>query len=256
MLNDDLRGTIKWCCRNSLLINPDKTKLLVIGVLQLTKTLSPLSVTLMGKIIEPVTTAKDLGVYIDNSLNYHDHINKISSSSIYELIMINRIKYLLDKETIPLLMHSFVFNKLLYCSLVWSSTSNKNIKKLQFLQNFAARIVLGLKKYDHISEGLRSLGWLDINHKLKFNACVMMCKCLNEGASTYLSQKFKKPSQIHSRTTRNCNNLALIKCRLATDKRSFSFRGAKAWNKVPKSIRDATSLNDFKRNLMKLFKET
>lgn len=112
MLNDDLRETIKWCCRNSLLINPDKTKLLVIGVLQLTKTLLPLFVTLMGKIIEPVTTAKDLGVYINNSLNYHDHINKISSSSIYELIMINRIKYLLDMETIPLLIHSFVFNKM------------------------------------------------------------------------------------------------------------------------------------------------
>ena len=116
MLNDDLREITKWCCRNSLLINPDKTKLLVIGVPQFTKTLPPLSVTLMGKIIEPVTTAKDLGVYIDNSLNYNDHINKISSSCIYKLIMINRIKHLLDKKTILLLIHSFVFNKLLYCS--------------------------------------------------------------------------------------------------------------------------------------------
>ena len=110
MLNDDLREITKWCCRNSLLINPDKTKLLVIGVPQLTKTLPPLSVTLMGKIIEPVTTAKDLGVYIDNSLNYNDHINKISSSCMYKLIMINRMKYLLDKKTILLLIHSFVFN--------------------------------------------------------------------------------------------------------------------------------------------------
>ena len=85
--------------------------------------------------------------------------------------MINRMKYLLDKKTILLLIHSFVFNKLLYCSLVWSNTSNKNIEKLQLLQNSAARIVLGLKKYDHISEGLKLLGWLDIYHKLKFNDC-------------------------------------------------------------------------------------
>jgi len=84
----------------------------------------------------------------------------------------------------------------------------------------------------------------------------MMYKCLNEGAPAYLSRKFKKRSQIRSRTTRNRNDLDLIKCRLATGQRSFSFRGAKAWNELPKSIRDATSLNDFKRNLMKLFKET
>ena len=256
MLNDDLREITKWCCRNSLLLNPDKTKLLVIGVPQLTKTLPTLSVTLMGKKIEPVTTAKDLGVYIDKSLNYNDHINKISSSCIYKLMMINRISYLLDRESLLLLIHSFVFNKLLYCSSVWSNTSKKNIKKLQLLQNFAARIVLGLRKYDHISDGLKTLGWLDINQKLRFNDCVMMYKCLNKSAPAYLSQRFKKRSQIHSRTTRNCNDLELSKCRLATGQRSFSFRGAKIWNELPKSIRDATSLNTFKKNLLNLFKET
>ena len=151
---------------------------------------------------------------------------------------------------------SFVFNKLLYCSSVWSNTSKKNIKKLQLLQNFAARIVLGFRKYDHISDGLKSLGWLDINQKLKFNDCVMMYKCLNESAPAYLSQRFERRSQIHSRTTRNCNDLELSKCRLATGQRSFSFGGAKIWNELPKSIRDATSLNTFKKNLLNLFKET
>ena len=102
MLNDDLGEITKWCCRNSLLLNLDKTKLLVIRGPQLTKTLPTLSVTLMGKNIEPVITAKDLGVYIENSLNYNDHMNKISSSCIYKLIMINHIKYLLDKKTILL----------------------------------------------------------------------------------------------------------------------------------------------------------
>jgi len=131
MLNDDLREITKCCCRNSLLINPDNSKLLEIGVPQLTRTLPPLSVTLIGKIIQPVTTAKGLGVYIDNSLNYNDHINKISSSSIYKLIMFNLIKYLLDEKTILLLIYSFVFNSLLYGFLVWSNTSKKNIKDLR-----------------------------------------------------------------------------------------------------------------------------
>ena len=107
-----------------------------------------------------------------------------------------------------------------------------------------------------ISDGLKSLGWLDINQKLKFNDCVMMYKCLNESAPAYLSQRFKKCSQIYSRTTRNCNDLKLSKCRLATGQRSLSFRGAKIWNELPKSIRDATMLNTFKKNLLNLFKET
>ena len=128
--------------------NPHKAKLLMIGVLQLRKTLLTLSVTLTGKNIEPVTTAKDLGIHIDNGLNYNDHINKISSSCICKLIMMNRIKKnLLDKKTILLLIHSFGFiinyvtalqYGVCYCSSVWSNTSKRNIKKLQHLQNFAA----------------------------------------------------------------------------------------------------------------------
>ena len=69
-----------------------------------------------------------------------------------KLIEINRIKHLLDKKTLLLLMDSFIFSKLFYCSTVWSNTSKSNIEKLQLVQNFAAHIVLGLRKYDHISQ--------------------------------------------------------------------------------------------------------
>ena len=46
-------------------------------------------------------------------------------------------------------MNALVFSKLFYCSNVWPNTSQGNTKKLQLVQNFAARIVLGLRKYDH-----------------------------------------------------------------------------------------------------------
>ena len=67
-LNKDLT----WCCMNSLLINPDNTKLLVIGVPQLMRTLPSIPlVKLLGKEIEPVTVTKDLGVMIDSFLSYN-----------------------------------------------------------------------------------------------------------------------------------------------------------------------------------------
>ena len=60
---------------NSLLINPDKTKLLVIGVPQLMRTLPSIPpVKLLAKEIEPVTVAKDLK--IDSSLSYNEHVTK------------------------------------------------------------------------------------------------------------------------------------------------------------------------------------
>ena len=71
-LNKDLSHIATWCCMNSLLINPDKTKLLVIGVPQLMRTLPSIPlVKLLGKEIEPVTVTKDLGVMIDSFLSYN-----------------------------------------------------------------------------------------------------------------------------------------------------------------------------------------
>ena len=108
--------------------------------------------TLLGKEITltPVPVAKDLGVYIDQSLTYNDHIAKTTSNCIFKLIQISRIKHLLDRKTLLLLMNAFVFSKMYYCSPLWANTCQSNLKKLQLVQNFAARIVLDLKKFDHI----------------------------------------------------------------------------------------------------------
>ena len=138
--------------QTSLLINPDKTKVLFIGVPQLLRQLPAVPVLMLGKKINPVIVTKDLGLYLDQSLTYNDHVTKTASNCMHKLIEINRIKHLLDNKTLLLLMDSFIFSKLFYCSTVWSNTSKSNIEKLQLVQNFAARIVLGLRKYDHISQ--------------------------------------------------------------------------------------------------------
>ena len=82
---------------------------------------------------------------------------KTVSGCMNQLVQLGRIKHLLDKKTLLLLINSFVFSKLFYCSSVWGNTSKRNLQKLQLVQNFAARVVLGLRKYDHISQGRRSL---------------------------------------------------------------------------------------------------
>ena len=112
--------------------------------------------------------AKDLGVYmyIDQSLTYTDHIAKNTSNCIFKLIQISRIKHLLDRKTLLLLTNAFVLSKMYYCSTVWANTCHSNIKKLQLVQNFAARIVLDHKKFDHISLGIKSLNWPTVKERL------------------------------------------------------------------------------------------
>ena len=118
---------------------------------------SILPVKLLGKETKLVTVAKDLGVMIDSSLSYNEHVTKTVSNCMHRLIWINRIKYLLDRKMLLLLINAFVFSKLFYCSTVWSNTSKTNVKRLQLVQNFAGRIVIGLRKYDQVQKSGRKL---------------------------------------------------------------------------------------------------
>ena len=81
--------------------------------------------------------AKDHGIFIDQSLTCNDHVAKTTSNYIFKLVQISRIKHLLDKKTLLLLTNAFVFSTMYYFSIVWANTSQRNIKTLQVVQNFA-----------------------------------------------------------------------------------------------------------------------
>ena len=80
--NSGLKEVSRWCCANSLLINPGKTNLLVVP--NVTRALPPPPIYLLGKQIYPSSVVKDLEVWIDSNLTYDEHISKLSSTCLYK----------------------------------------------------------------------------------------------------------------------------------------------------------------------------
>jgi hypothetical protein len=160
-LEQDLHRVASWCCENHLLINPGKTKYMMIGTRQLMSRLpTDTSVSFLGKsLIKPVDSAKDLGVTLDRHLNYDKHVSLLVSSCMNKLCQINRAKNSFDTKTLSEVISSLVISKMVYCSSVWSNTSASNVKKVQSIQNFACKIITK-SKYDHVTPLLRQLNWL------------------------------------------------------------------------------------------------
>ena len=137
-VNDDLKRVAYWCSQNSLLINPTKTKVLVVGTRQMLQRVpSDFKLVLLGKELAPVPSVKGLGLFVDSTLSFDEHITITVSSCMASLVQINRVKHLLDVKTLENVINALVFSKLFYCCTVWSSTSKKNVKKLQHVQSFA-----------------------------------------------------------------------------------------------------------------------
>ena len=122
---------------------------------------------------------------------------------------------------------------------------------LSFVCSFCARMIVGLRKYDHVSPALRELKWLNVKDQLYHRDAVLVFKSLHH-LTPPLTEKFKNNSEVHSRVyTRNINDLHLPRCRLVTGQRTFSFRGAKLWNSLLPEIKSEQSLKSFKQKLYK-----
>ena len=125
----------------------------------------------LGKKLTIVDSVKDLGVIMDKQLSFNEHTDALASEVIGKLVMISRIRHLFDKSTLFIVINSFIFSKLFYCSSVWSGTSKSNIAKLQQVQNFAARLLSGKKKYEHITPTLKELRLLPVNRGGAIGGC-------------------------------------------------------------------------------------
>ncbi|CAB4039973.1 Hypothetical predicted protein [Paramuricea clavata] len=251
-LEQDLHRVASWCCENHLLINPGKTKYMMIGTRQMMSKLpTDTSISFLGKSLKPVDSAKDLGITLDRHLNYDKHVSLLVSSCMNKLCQINRAKNSFDTKTLSEVISSLVISKMVYCSSVWSNTSASNVKKVQSIQNIACKIVTKSRKFDHVTPLLRELNWLPVDKLLYFRDASLTYKCVNNLAPDYLCNKLIKRSSIHDRRTRTHDSLQIPLFKTAAGQRSFTYRAAHIWNNLDKNLKDCSSLKTFKVALKK-----
>ena len=138
---------------------------------------------------------------------FNDHIIKTASSCMSALGQISRVKHIFNKNILVTIINSLVFSKLYYCSSVWSNTSASNNRKLQGVQNFAARIVSGTRKFDHVSPALKDLRWTPVKSHLYLRDAILAFKSMTGQVPNYLSSNFISRGNISGRTTRSSSSL-------------------------------------------------
>ena len=206
-------------------------------------------ITFLGERLVPVKTARDLGVILDPSLTFNDHVIATVSSCMSRLGQINRVKHCFDKHTLIVIINALVFSKVFYCSTVWSNTSEANLSKIQAVQNYACRIVSGARKYDHVTPILKQLNWLPVRQHLYYRDAILAFKCMTGSAPDYLSEQFIRRGDVSTRITRNSQMLNIPLFKTAAGQRIFYYRTVSLWNSLPPELKTAECIAKFKRLL-------
>ena len=142
-----------------------------------------------------------------------------------------------------------MFSKLFYCSSVWSNAADTNFLKLQAVQNFAARIICGTRKFDHVTSLLKELRWLPVKSQLYHHDVVLAFKCMTGSAPTYISSKFLTRGEVSSRTTRSSQLLQIPLFKSRSGQRMPYYHIVSLWNSLDNSFKLCNSVLIFKRKL-------
>ncbi|KAI2648195.1 putative RNA-directed DNA polymerase from transposon BS [Labeo rohita] len=231
---------------NFLKLNESKTEIIVFGSSDVPNTHHGNSSVLFSSVKSCV---KNLGVLFDSALKFDRQINLVVKSCFYQLRALAKVKTFLSFKHFETAIHAFISFRLDYCNSLYLGINSSSISRLQMVQNAAARLLTGVRKHEHITSVLRSLHWLPVRFRIDFKVLMLVFKCLNGLAPSYLSDLCEYHPE---RTLRSANQslLTVPKSKLKSrGDRAFAIAAPKLWNKLPIHIKTAPTLHIFKSKL-------
>ena len=134
-----------WMSKNKLKLNDDKTELLIVSSKNAQSKIQNKDIQIGSSCISASTNVRNLGIYLDSTLSMENHIKKVCQSAYFQIRNLSSIRKLLSKDTAEILMHAFVTSRLDNGNALLNGISEQQLKKLQLVQNSAARVLTDSK---------------------------------------------------------------------------------------------------------------
>ena len=117
-------------------------------------------------------------------------VNPIGKSVRFNLFNISRSHRSLTADAAKTLIQAYVIHKIDYCNHLLCGIPGRLI---QWIPNYAARVLLGLHKFSHITPALATLHWLPDNHRMDSKKALLVYKALNSQAAVYITDLLRSP---------------------------------------------------------------
>ena len=244
-LQNSLDTVFKWCGNNRMVLNPIKTKSMVISTRQKHQ-LAPLLLDLsVGRnSIEQVHSHRLLGIIIDDKLCWDSHVHRTTMTVARNVYLLSKLCKIVDTQTLKLFYNAHIKSHVDYASVVWDGCSDAIRKRLASLIRRCVKLILPSPTLS-MEEKFKDLKILNLQQQFLYNKGVFVFKSGSGTMPEYITSLFTRP--MSSQCSSRISIYHLPHPRLDLFKTSVSFSGATLWNNLPQSLKSCQTLPVFKR---------
>ena len=234
---------------NKLVINDDKTHLVVMGASRFNEQRKQVTINTGTVVVTPVATEKLLGIHVHQSLKWKEHVISNKKSMIKTLTSrLNALRMISVNacfKTRLMVANSCFMSILTYMISVWGGTEKYIVRAVQVVQNKAARCVTKQSWFTPTRTLLLQCNWLSIEQLIVFHTALQMWRIWTNKCPHYLHSKL----QVSRTRSAAHGNLHVPAVSSAVASKSFMVRAPVIWNQIPPDIRKCEKLENFKKKL-------
>ena len=87
--------------------------------------------------------------FLEPSLSLEAQVASVARSSFYQLRLVAQLRPYLDRDNLASVVHALVTSQLDYCNALYVGLPLKMVRKLWLVQNAAARLITGTRRFEH-----------------------------------------------------------------------------------------------------------
>ena len=156
-------------------------------------------------------------------------------------------KYL-NKESKLRLANGIVMSRIIYCCQIWGTAKKTWIRRMQVVQNLAARYVTGLPKHTRLRKILEECNWMSVWQLIAYHSCMLLWKTVQKHPGSVLLRRIRgtRPGgeeQLPDGTFDTTTGRTLL------SDLSWRTHSVRIWNRLPVAVRMETNIISFKKIL-------